>query len=255
MKIHICARVHLYFKLSQPSMQFLATLTRKQYAKVIVYLLSNLQTRSHQQFRLSHDALYNLHEVAYDLDGLVAQITTYPDLIAICGSKGMINEMGRVLQSHSSLPQFLLYDTILAIFICLHCYSVTLTSLHTVILLLIHEKKSQIAHELMKNVSLMIPSLSKKGISIPIVTADKEAAIYNAIDKHLTFLTCLKCWNCILSMLQRYNTATKSKSNRMGLYRYCEMDKVTGPLLAQWVLTATVTCTSTTVSIPASTNA
>ena len=38
--------------------------------------VSNMQARVRQKFRLIHDALYNLHELAYDLDGFLAKITT-----------------------------------------------------------------------------------------------------------------------------------------------------------------------------------
>ena len=45
----------------------------------------NLQHNEHQQSRLSHDALYNLHELSLDLSGFVKVIRTHPDLIVVCG--------------------------------------------------------------------------------------------------------------------------------------------------------------------------
>ena len=43
----------------------------------------NHKALERQKLRLSHDEFYNTHEIAYDLDGFVAKIFTYPDLIQI----------------------------------------------------------------------------------------------------------------------------------------------------------------------------
>ncbi len=40
--------------------------------------IKNIQYKERQKCRLTHDAIYNLHEIAYDLDGFVKVITTYP---------------------------------------------------------------------------------------------------------------------------------------------------------------------------------
>ena len=55
--------------------------------------ISNIQKRQCSKQRLSHDALYNLHELAYDLDDFVLIIKTFPDLIVICGLKKMVKEL------------------------------------------------------------------------------------------------------------------------------------------------------------------
>ena len=60
--------------------------------------------------RISHDALYNLHEIAYDIAGFIWKINTFPDLICICGLQEIINECDKVLLLDSSL-QLLSYDT------------------------------------------------------------------------------------------------------------------------------------------------
>ena len=75
--------------------------------------IKNLQYKERQKSRLTHDALYNLHELAYDLDGFVRVITTYPDLIVICGIDQLviINELDLILQMESESPQLLSYDT------------------------------------------------------------------------------------------------------------------------------------------------
>ena len=62
--------------------------------------VANMQAIQRQKLRLSHDALYNLHELAYDIDEFVHKIITYPDLIVVCGLKVMLKEVNRLLQIH-----------------------------------------------------------------------------------------------------------------------------------------------------------
>ena len=47
--------------------------------------LQNLRFKHLKESRLSRDDLYNLHEIAYDIDGFVHKVITYPDLTCICG--------------------------------------------------------------------------------------------------------------------------------------------------------------------------
>ena len=47
--------------------------------------LRNLRFKHLHQTRISRDALYNIHELAYDTPGFVWKITTFPDLVCICG--------------------------------------------------------------------------------------------------------------------------------------------------------------------------
>ena len=64
-----------------------------------------------QKQRLSHDALYNLHELAVDLPGFVHVIRTHPDLICTCSNKELLDELDRVLLVQSPTPKLLSYDT------------------------------------------------------------------------------------------------------------------------------------------------
>ena len=75
--------------------------------------VSNCQHLRRQAFRLSHDALYNLHELSYDIPDFVHKIVTFPDLIVVCGIKRFLMECNRLLALHSTLPssQLLSYDT------------------------------------------------------------------------------------------------------------------------------------------------
>lgn len=60
--------------------------------------ITNIQYRQRQKFRLTHDALYNLHELAFDTDGFVKVITTFPSLIVICGLASILTELDLTLQ-------------------------------------------------------------------------------------------------------------------------------------------------------------
>ena len=68
--------------------------------------LRNLRFQHLQQTRISQDTLYNLHEIAYD----IPKITTYPDLLCICGLKEMLSEFDRVLLLEFNF-QLVSYDT------------------------------------------------------------------------------------------------------------------------------------------------
>ena len=72
--------------------------------------LCNLRSRQLKEMRISHDTLYNIHEIAYDLPDFVWKITTFPDLLCICGLKELLTEFDRVLNVESR-RQLLSYDT------------------------------------------------------------------------------------------------------------------------------------------------
>ena len=71
--------------------------------------VSNLQTRHCQRLRLSHDALYNLHELSFDLQFFVQKIVTYPDLVVVCGLEPMFKNLNRLLTITEG--QLMSYDT------------------------------------------------------------------------------------------------------------------------------------------------
>ena len=46
--------------------------------------LRNLHHKQLQLSRISHDDMYNLHEIAYDIPGYIHKIITFPDLSLQC---------------------------------------------------------------------------------------------------------------------------------------------------------------------------
>lgn len=72
--------------------------------------LRNLRFKCLNQTRISHDTLFNIHEIAYDNPGFIWKITTYPDLLCIIGLQEILEEADRVLSLKSN-SQLLSYDT------------------------------------------------------------------------------------------------------------------------------------------------
>ncbi len=55
--------------------------------------VKNIRSKVLAQQRLSHDALYNLHELATDIPDFIHVIRTHPDLVCVCGHKSMLDEL------------------------------------------------------------------------------------------------------------------------------------------------------------------
>ena len=73
--------------------------------------LINVQQKQRPKFRLTYDAIYNLHEIAYDMGDFVKVIKTFPDLTIVCGLKEIIREFASIIQVKYQAPQLLSYDT------------------------------------------------------------------------------------------------------------------------------------------------
>ena len=62
-----------------------------------------------KELRLSRDAIFNTHKLAYETS-FIHHITTYPDLCIVCGYQEMIDEMSSIKRLRQ--PEFLMsYDT------------------------------------------------------------------------------------------------------------------------------------------------
>lgn len=109
-----------------------------------------------QQRRISQDALYNLHEIAYDLPEFVWVIQTYLSLICVCGMQEVLDQLDRLLLVDSPSQQLLSYDTTFQLG---YFYVSPLLFRHTLFtespvlpaLFLIHERKFETAHEQLFN--------------------------------------------------------------------------------------------------------
>lgn len=162
--------------------------------------VSNLQAIE-RGFWLSHDALYNLHEPACDLNGFLAKINTYPDITVICNLTIIVSEFDRVVQMSTQSPKLLSYDTTFQ----LGDYLLSLLFHHVVLfpslvlsaLFLFHGRKFQMESSIMKHVSSVVPVIRSNKQENTIVT-DDQAGICKVIlitDQCLPTLTQLRCLN------------------------------------------------------------
>ena len=160
--------------------------------------VKNIRCHILEDFRLSHDGIINLHELAIDLPDFIHSIHTHPDLICICGHKVLFNELDRVLLVDSPSAQLLSYDTTFQ----LGDFYVSVLSFRHVLFkecpaipvgIVLHERKYQSVHDQFFDVCCKLaPGL--KSTTNPIVT-DEEQGIVNTIASHLQSSTNLQCWN------------------------------------------------------------
>ena len=154
--------------------------TKRRYLCLIVHFIINkfwfLETKSKLQIcnnftkqRLSHDALYNLRELVYDLNGFVHKVITYPDLIVVCGNKTVLKECNRLLSlSYQQIndPQLMSYDTTFQLgdfYVSPLLFRNTLFKKSPIMpaMFLIHERKLSSTHkEMMMSVAKELPFVS-----------------------------------------------------------------------------------------------
>jgi len=167
----------------------------------------NIQQRQRQKNRLTRDALYNMHELAYDLGSFVRVIMTYPNLIVVCGHEKLLIELNNLLQIESIQPQLLSYDTTFQLG---DFYLSPLLFRHTLFLrspvipalFLIHERKFQLVHDtLMQQAAQLIPNLVRGKQKVPVVT-DDESTIVQAIGKFLPQAVHVSCWNHAINAMK-----------------------------------------------------
>ena len=184
-----------------------------------------MRMKMRQKFRLTHDALYNLHELAYDLDGFVLKISTYPDLVVVCAMKSMVVEMEGVLQSRA-VPQLLSYDTTFQLgdfYVSTLLFRNTFFTSCPVMpaFFLIHEQKFKSVHgELMKIVGDMVPTLRIRSQKVPLVS-DCEEGICHAVDMHLPNVVRLRCWNHVLNAAKRWLHSHGAQAREVPFYVSC----------------------------------
>ena len=114
--------------------------------------LANLRYQHLQEQRISHDTMFNIHEIAYDIPQFIWKIMTYPNLICIFGMKDLLQEADQVLTLQDPpSPQLLSYDTTFKLG---NFYLSSLLIRHTAfkqrpcvpVLFMIHERVSSLIH-------------------------------------------------------------------------------------------------------------
>ena len=72
--------------------------------------VQNSRYNALHETRLSHDALFNIHDIAYDTQSYIHRITTYPDLEVMFGLRDILDHMDCII-GHDNSGQLLSYDT------------------------------------------------------------------------------------------------------------------------------------------------
>ena len=135
--------------------------------------VNNIRSKLLEKHKLSHDALYNLHELASDVPDFVWSIHTHPDLVCVCSNKRFAEELGRMLQIDFSSLGLLSSDTTFQLgdFYVSHLHSDThFSRKHQLFLLVSYCMKGNLKchEELFSICCKLVPSLSK--CTKPIVT-------------------------------------------------------------------------------------
>ena len=183
----------------------------------------NAQASERQRFRLSHDALYNLHEMAYDSSGFIRKIETYPDLVVMCAFQSLMDELNRIIQAELDIPILLSYDTTFSlgdIYVSPLLFRHVLFESSPVVpaAFLLHERKFESVHvSFMSLVEKELPSLVSIKSPIPIVT-DDEQGVCNTIDNILTGVIHFKCWNHIINSVKLWLRRHGAKSAEIPVY-------------------------------------
>ena len=179
--------------------------------------LRNLRFKSLNFTRISRDALYNLHEIAFDLPNFVWKITTFPDLVCICGLEELTDDF--LMLSNSF--QLLSYDTTFQLG---DFYVSPLIVRHSIFnqkpcipaMFRIHERKLNSTHqEMFRECIKKIPSL--KNAQCPIVV-DKEKAIMKAVQVELPSTPLLLCWNHIFRDVRTWCHKHGAQSSDITIY-------------------------------------
>ena len=172
--------------------------------------VSNAQYGVRQKNRMTKDALYNLHELAYDAPHFVKRIVTFPDIMVICMDTRMAKEVQNLLLTHSPSPQMMTYDTTFQLgdlYVSPLLFRHTLLDGSPVMPLgfLIHERKFKETHEFFfKQVRREVPYFhSEQNTAIPLVT-DDERALYEAAEEVLNNIYPLQCWNHLINSLKMW---------------------------------------------------
>lgn len=183
--------------------------------------VENIRFKQMQKRRISHDALYNMHELALDLPGFIHLIHTHPDLVCVLGQKALLDQLDRVLVLDSTCSQLLSYDTTFQLgdfYVSILCFRHTLFKEAPIIpaCFLLHERKFEAHHkELFAVCKKLVPSLSRT--TYPIVT-DEERAIVNAISDIFPNIPQLRCWNHIFRNITRWLRTHGAKSIDISIY-------------------------------------
>ena len=160
-----------------------------------------MQSGQRNKGRLSRDALYNLHEFAYDSQ-FIHHITTYPDLEVFMYHPAQLDLFRRTLapSCNAGIPtQVLSYDTTfnlgdfyLSVLLYRHIEFTPSPAIPLAYLL--HERKRTVTHaHFFSHIRTILPDLEcAKNV---VIITDGETAINTAVSNNFPELQSFLCWN------------------------------------------------------------
>ncbi|XP_044182200.1 uncharacterized protein LOC122963007 [Acropora millepora] len=182
--------------------------------------LRNLKKKINRQQRLTWDEIYNVHEMALDMENFVHHITTFPDMVIVCGLKQVLEEMELVL-GDGGIDQLLSYDTTftmgdfyVSILIFRHTFFLKNPCIPA--LFLIHERKYEECHRKLFHI---LDKLVKfpRGEKIACVT-DGERGIVNSVQS-LPQLVDVRCWNHVFNDVKGFVTKNGGRKEEAKVYK------------------------------------
>jgi len=181
-----------------------------------VHQIKNVKKKVEKAGKLGHDEIFNLHQLAYEEDGFVHHITTFPDLVCVVGSPYMLDEIKRLLKSKQDM--IFSYDTTFSVG---QCYVSPLLFKHPdfdnepvmPILFLLHERKLASHHACL--FSQLVRSCGKLK-NVPILI-DMELGIRKAIEEQ-TGMKIVGCWRHLRKDIEAWVTKHGGGSNDRKVY-------------------------------------
>jgi len=170
----------------------------------------NIQKTQRNKSRLSRDAIYNIHELAYDLP-FIQHISTFPDLAVILYHPELL-DIFRGTLSYETPPerptQQLSYDTTFNLgdfYLSVLLFRDTEFDSPPIFPLayLIHERKLSKTHDdFFRHISNILPELQTATNAI--IVTDGEASIRTALHTHMPHIRAFLCWNHLLQDCKRW---------------------------------------------------
>lgn len=181
--------------------------------------LRNLKKKINRQQRLTWYEIYNVHKMAWDMDNFVHHITTFRDMVIICGLKQVLEEVELVL-GDGGIDQILSYDTTFTmgdfyVSILIFRQRFFLKNPCIPALFLIHERKYEECH---KKLFHILDKLVKfpRGQKIACVT-DGERGIVNSVQS-LPQLVDVCCWNHVFNDVKGFVTKNGGRKEEAKVY-------------------------------------
>ena len=164
-----------------------------------------IREKARTEERPTKDAITNLQAMAYEDEGFIHYIATYPDLVCIAGLEEMLVHLNAILQIVPKVEQLLSYDTTFSmgdfyVSALLFKYGILEESPVVPALFLIHERKFQSHHQHLFEILRRYCKTNLKNVAL---ATDMEMGILNAAEAETT-LKVVGCWRHLKKDIERY---------------------------------------------------